>query len=198
MATLCLAPLCLAANDRIVYLNDLTLWSADSQGGNREQVTESSSENRVLTDDLSPDGTTAVVGGLFHGVAGLSLVNLETHARTQLYTGEAARPRFSPDGKKVIFDTSSGEADIKMINTNGTGLTSIITWKGSQEDPDFSPDGTKIAFDSNTNSKGKSLGENGPQLFVANANGSNPVQVTKTSSAMLWAFRAPNKSVGVV
>lgn len=128
----------------------------------------------------------AVVAGFFHGASGLSLVNVQTHVRTQLYTGEASRPRFSPDGKKVVFDTSGSEADIKVINTDGTGLTSIITWKGSQEDPGFSPDGSKLVFDSSTNSKGKSL-TGGPQLFVANADGSNPVQVTATSSAMVWA-----------
>jgi WD40 repeat protein len=182
---LLLAPPGLAANDRVVYLDNNILWTADSQGGNREQVTDS--ENRIFTDDQSPDGTTAVVAGFFHGASGLSLVNLQTHMRTQIYTGEAARPRFSPDGKKVTFDTSGSEADIKTINTDGTGLTSIITWKGAQEDPDFSPDGSKITFDSNTNSHGKSLGENGPQLFVTNANGSNPIQVTKTSTAMVWA-----------
>src|SRR5258708_407748 len=143
LGSLWLAPPGLAANDRVVYVDNLTLWTANSLGGNREQVTESGGENRVNTDDLSPDGSTAVVQGGFHGVGGLSLVNLATHVRTQLYSGESARPRFSPDGKKVIFDTYSilsNEAHIKMINTDGTGLTSIITWKGIQEDPDFSPD----------------------------------------------------------
>jgi Tol biopolymer transport system component len=157
IGTLWFAASSFAANDRVVYVDNNTLWTADSQGGNREQVTDS--ENRIFTDDLSPDGTTAVVAGFFQGASGLSLVNIETHVRTQLYTGSAARPRFSPDGKKIIFDTSGSEADIKTINTDGTGLTSIITWKGAQEDPDFSPDGTKITFDSNTNSHGKALGE---------------------------------------
>jgi hypothetical protein len=187
VATLWSAPPRLAVGNHVIYLNNDVLWTADSQGNNREQVTESGSENRVSAIDLSPDGTTAVARGFFHGTEGLSLVNLATHARTQIYTASAvARPRFSPDGKKIIFDTAGGEPDIYEINTNGTGLTPIITWKGWQSDPDFSPDGTKIVFDSATNSKGKSLGEN-DQLFVANANGSNPVQVTKKSTAMAQA-----------
>lgn len=85
---LLLAPPSLAANDRVAYVDNNTLWTADSQGGNREQVTDS--ENRIFTDDLSPDGTTAVVAGFFHGASGLSLVNVATHVRTQLYTGEAS------------------------------------------------------------------------------------------------------------
>jgi Tol biopolymer transport system component len=58
---LLLAPPSLAANDRVVYVDNFTLWTADSQGGSREQVTESGGGNRVNSDDLSPDGQTAVV-----------------------------------------------------------------------------------------------------------------------------------------
>jgi hypothetical protein len=172
-----------AATDSVVYVKNQILWSADTNGANQQQISESGSENRIYTADLSPNGQTIVADGC---CGKTYLFDFNTHARTVLYTetgGITGRePKFSPDGKKIIFSvgpTAEG-LDIATINIDGTGFKKIITWRGEQNSPDFSPDGTKIAFESKTDSKGLSL-TGGPQIFVANADGTNPVQVTKNT-----------------
>jgi Tol biopolymer transport system component len=178
--TLWLAAPSLAANDRVVYTKNQTLWSADANGANQEQITESGTEHRVLTADLSPNGQTAVADG----AGQMYIIDVDTHASRTIYTesGPMGFPKFSSDGKKIIFQTGSG--DIATINTDGTGFTKVITWKGLQRSPDFSHDGTKIVFDSTTNSRGQTL-TGGEQVFVANANGTSPVQVTNDTAGVV-------------
>lgn len=192
LGVLWLAAPSFAATDRVIYVKNLTLWGADSNGANQQQISEPGSENRIYTADLSPNGQTIVANGC---CGKTYLFDFNTHVRTVLYaeTANAGRePKFSPDGKKVIFSVgSSAEGlDIATINTDGTGFKKIITWKGEQNSPDFSPDGTKIAFESKTESKGKSL-TGGDQIFVANADGTSPVQVTKNSGNIISGSQEP-------
>jgi WD40 repeat protein len=55
------------------------------------------------------------------------------------------RPHFSPDGDKIVFDSSlDGDIDIWVINSDGTGLQRLTTNGGAQ--PAWSPDGQTIAY----------------------------------------------------
>jgi Tol biopolymer transport system component len=183
--TLLLAATSMAANDRILYLNNQALWSADSAGENRHFLTEGpgSTKNSVTLEDLSPNGQVGVYAAA--GTPGIYLVNLTTGEQRSIY-GEGGSPMFSPDGKKVLFSYNAGstEEDIATINIDGTGFTKLVAWKGKQYYPDFSPDGTKISFTTNTESKGKGFGGEGPQVFVANANGSSAVRVTHNTTGI--------------
>ncbi|MGH8571087.1 MAG: InlB B-repeat-containing protein, partial [Gammaproteobacteria bacterium] len=67
------------------------------------------------------------------------------------------QPAFSPDGTKIAFEsrrdlnaTGSANAEIYVMNADGTGQTRLTNITGSDLWPSWSPDGTKIAFYRNT------------------------------------------------
>lgn len=66
------------------------------------------------------------------------------------YVGQFnATPRFSPDGKEIVFSSWLDNAfDIFRINSDGTGLSRLTKEFGSNEDPSYSNDGEFIAFSS--------------------------------------------------
>jgi TolB protein len=56
---------------------------------------------------------------------------------------------WSPDGTRIVFASRrSGNADIWMINSDGTQLTQLTTHPAYDFAPTWSPDGTKVAFTS--------------------------------------------------
>jgi Tol biopolymer transport system component len=76
-------------------------------------------------------------------------------------------------GKIIFADTLTG--GLFVINADGTGQT-VLTTGGSIRDsnPVYSPDGSKIAFDRNAGS--------GRNIVVMNADGTNPITITTSSS----------------
>lgn len=84
-------------------------------------------------------------------------------------------PALSPDGTKILFETTrgGGQTEIYVMNADGTGLTNLThNPGGSDERPSWSPDGTRILFASARDASGSY------DIFVMNADGSNPVNLT--------------------
>jgi TolB protein len=69
---------------------------------------------------------------------------------TQLtFSGRNFFPRWSPDGKKIAFDSNKdaphGENVIWLMDSGGDNLKRICEWgKGERRIPSFSPDGSKV------------------------------------------------------
>ena len=60
-----------------------------------------------------------------------------------------AAPRFSPDGKEIVFASwVDNRFDIYKIDSNGNNLVRLTKNFGSNEEPWFSPDGQFIVFSS--------------------------------------------------
>jgi Tol biopolymer transport system component len=93
---------------------------------------------------------------------------------------------FSPDGTKIVFQRSVAPAggaprnfEVFTINVDGTGETNLTNNAGatlnSDSQPSWSADGNSIAFQSNR--------AGNADIWVMNANGSNPRNLTAGSTA---------------
>ena len=63
-----------------------------------------------------------------------------------------------------------GQAEIYIMNVDGTNLRNLTNHPAQDEEPEFSPDGARILFDSDRNGNA--------DIFVMNADGTNLVQLT--------------------
>jgi Tol biopolymer transport system component len=158
------------------------LWSADPTGA---------AEPMLLT-DLSPDGPVSLSAdastAAFAHDGDLYITSAEHPDQPRQLRRASGHPNgsptFSSDGERIAFQTeaTTDNTNIATMSSEGGGSSTIINWPGNQAEPQYAPDGTKLVFTSDTTPDGTPLGGN--QLFVANANGSDPHQLTETSATL--------------
>jgi lysyl endopeptidase len=126
--------------------------------------------------DWSPDGQSIVVDYL--NSIWVSRAYSYGYLRLTNATSDS-NPRYSPDGSKIVFQsTRDGQAEIYVMNSNGTGQMRLTNDPASDTAPAWSPDGTKILF---TSSRDDPMN---PALYIMNADGSNPTRVTYGNSGV--------------
>jgi dipeptidyl aminopeptidase/acylaminoacyl peptidase len=191
------------------YINDL--WMADLEYGKVYQYT--SGRHKDKNPLWSPDGKSILFTSTSPKKEG------EEKKKPQLYIintagGEARQvtdieggvesPRWSPNGKKVLFlstvKRTDRESDVKVIDRlsykfNGRGFfenvqkhlftVSINSGKPKQvtegeydvDDPEWLPDGKSIIFSGNLNDDADRIGKK--YIYKVSASGGDPEQVTK-------------------
>lgn len=83
------------------------------------------------------------------------------------------------NGRIVFRSDESGNQDIWIVNTDGTGRTNLTAaFTGDDGDPNFSPDGTKILFTSDR--------DGDSELFTMDATGGNVVQLTMNTAEDIY------------
>jgi hypothetical protein len=83
-------------------------------------------------------------------------------------------PNFSPDGSKIAYSRlSSGDEEVFVSNSDGTGEVRLTANAVNDSDPAFSPDGSKIAF---TSDEGGDY-----EIFTMNADGTGRQAITSNS-----------------
>jgi Tol biopolymer transport system component/imidazolonepropionase-like amidohydrolase len=152
-----------------IYLGEKgKLWRIDAATGKRDEVTfsadiafdfypgspppvysekRSASPTSILTPRLAPDGASVIftaAGFLWRQpLAGGA-------ARRLLDTGgfEWGPAALSPDGKKIAYQLSEGDAQQLRIVDLATGQSSILESQGrtGRYEPAWSPDGTKLVY----------------------------------------------------
>ena len=136
---------------RVVFIkegDDKTFYLADSNGANEIVLPFIGGMM-----DWSPDGSQFVHQvKVAHDKTEIFLYMLATGEDLKL-TGagdSAADPSFSPDGKQIAFTSfRDGNAEIYVMNADGSNVRRITNHPAFDNYPVFSPDGTQIAFQSN-------------------------------------------------
>jgi Tol biopolymer transport system component len=154
------------------------LWIMNGDGTQQTQLTHNTTDDLGAT--WSPDGKTiAFYGNQFvpNSLGELValppphvfLVDVETGLQTVLTTGRF--PSWSPDGRRIAFDSSGPSSKIFVINVDGTGREQIAGQQATRNiRPDWSPSGRQIAFAS---------GPMGNEtIYVMNADGSHSTPLT--------------------
>lgn len=75
----------------------------------------------------------------------------------------------------AFVEGASGDADIYVVNSNGTGYSRLTTQPGADVNPAWSPDGSRIAF--------AAYRDGNSEIYVMSANGANPVRLTNVAAA---------------
>ncbi|MGE3315248.1 MAG: TolB family protein [Planctomycetaceae bacterium] len=84
-------------------------------------------------------------------------------------------PRFTPDGRRIVFALSDGGGQqIASVDLAGQDLKKLTASPGLNCHPSISPDGSKIAFCSSRDGH--------YQLYVMNADGGNVTRITESPS----------------
>jgi Tol biopolymer transport system component len=91
---------------------------------------------------------------------------------TEAPTGSHLQPRWSPDGRRVVFTNDrDGDEELYVINADGSGMKAITDNGLNDWDPGWSPDGRKLVF-------ARTVGNRQPEIFIANADGSGERRLT--------------------
>jgi len=101
------------------------------------------------------------------------IMNVDGSGQTRLTNNQIWdwESRFSPDGSKIVFNSTSLDknADIYIMNADGSGQINLTNNPAKELDPFFSPDGTKIAFASAVSDS---------EIYIMNIDGSGRTRLT--------------------
>ncbi len=167
--------------------DDWHLFTVDEGGGKPTQVTEGA-DGIEYHGDLAPDGSFIVYAKAAADPevvfldAGLFVADPDGRHERQLTMvppgGIDEWPAISPDGKRVAFGRHIGpDGGIKIINTDGSGLTTIVPAEMQPIRPRWSADGRRIAFSDN----GDRFLERSANVWVVNADGTGLRRLTEES-----------------
>ncbi len=97
---------------------------------------------------------------------------------------EDGAPAWSPDGKKIAFESSrAGNWEIYVMNADGSAAARLTNNPANDLQPAWSPDGRKIAFVSTRDSRYNSHSE----IYVMNATGSGLTRLTNNLPSQCYS-----------
>ncbi|HWQ33697.1 MAG TPA: protein kinase [Blastocatellia bacterium] len=160
------------------------IWMMNSDGSNQTNLTRGSGFNSRAV--FSPDGKLLAFASRRdtneENNFDIYVMNADGTAQRRVTSDPAfeTESAWSPDGKRLAFtrETGRGASDIFVISVDGAGLFNLTRTPNTRNgQPAWSPDGKLIAFVSDRHSP-----KNSSDIWVMNADGSNPHPVTRSQS----------------
>jgi VWFA-related protein len=162
------------------------IWMMNVDGSNITRITNNS--YRDATPIFSPDGTKLLISH-YQGAPSsdccnatdIYIIDIATKNETKLYGSSYYDWGMAWGSAGILFTTQNGV--LAKISPDGTGLTTIVDATKKPTWGIYSPDSTKILYQSNASGL--------YDLYTANADGTNPVQLTSgmnTSAPFAWGF----------
>ena len=103
---------------------------------------------------------------------------------------EGSNPRWSPDGKLIVFDF---RGDIWIVSSIGTELTQLTNTKMISEGiPSFSQDGRRITYTSNEVAEKEQTRNSDYNVWSMSLDGTNKIQHTQLKSWDSWPLSTKN------
>jgi Tol biopolymer transport system component len=151
----------------------------------------------------SPDGTQIAFAGVTSTSpirAQIDVMNADGSNLHRLTSGSkgSVDPTWSPDGTHIAYQ--SLDDDIWIMNADGTGAHALRVTTAHEIEPAWSPDGRHIAFSvvsgqmaGATPSPGATSGPgNQSGIFVMNADGTIPIELTPSDTLGVWPTWSPD------
>ncbi len=122
----------------------------DPRKGTKKRITHNL---RGTYPDLSPDRRYLVFVKNGAGQNNLCILDRNDNSERALTTftdgAQLYRPKWSPDGSKVVFTLHRGShVDLAVIDSDGSNLRLIAASKGQDRDPSWTSDGRAVVFSS--------------------------------------------------
>ncbi len=140
--------------------------------------------------DLGPLKYDLLYEGTAGGSPGLFLIDTSGSGAPRPVLAPGMDPAAASDGFRIAFvvaDYSAGTGDIFVLGDNGTAVRQLTNDSELDDSPAWSPDGKRIAFRSYRS------GYDG-EIWVVNADGSAPVNLTPNALPATWDNRHPDWS----
>jgi imidazolonepropionase-like amidohydrolase/Tol biopolymer transport system component len=158
------------------FSQDKKKWDVNNPGGPYKEVSFTVNEGTWMNLDVSPDGQTIV----FDLLGDIYTIPITGGTAKPLRTGIAfeVQPRFSPDGKKILFTSDAGGGDnIWVMNADGSNAKQITkeTFR-LLNNAAWTPDGQYIVARKHFTS-GRSLGAG--EIWLYHISGGGGLQLTK-------------------
>ncbi len=184
------------------------IYVMDADGKNLTRLTDSESSDGPSV--WSPDGTKILFSSDRDDPTGeIYVMNVDGSDVKRLTNqpGNDGYAKWSPDGKRIIFSSARTTPDLKVewsrqihevftMNADGTDVRQISSLKTMSNYPSFSPDGKRIAFRSVAQTPAMnwnlSSAARNSEIFVMNADGTNPVNITNNAAYDGWAAWSPD------
>ncbi len=176
-----------SGGQRIVFAGGILephIFVIGVDGSGKRQLTTSTGTD--TSPAWSPDGSQIAFAtpDAANVKVGIAVINADGSGLRRLAADSAfldGQPGWSPDGTQIVFTAGGGDA-IDAMNADGSGRRRLLTKLAGDDyrNPKWSPNGARIAF---TSTRGKASNNAADyELWVMNADGSNPRQLTTNTA----------------
>ena len=96
------------------------------------------------------------------------------------------------EGRIAFWSSRDGNGEIYVMDTDGSNQKNLTNHPANDQGPKWSPDGTKIAFFSDRGFDANDPKEHSTEIYVMNADGTNPTRLTNNLAIDAWPTWSPD------